>query len=82
MSSPYTPDYGYPERGIVELEQAIKRVCPIDGVSVGRWEDRATWRIDLQGDVTKAQRAAALEVVAEFELQDVYENIGAPRVIR
>lgn len=49
---------------IVELDQAIKAVCPATGVSVGTLSDKTTWRIDFQPEATEPQRAAAQAVVA------------------
>lgn len=49
---------------IEELDQAIKTVCPIDGVSIGNRADRSTWRIDFREEATDDQRAAARAVMA------------------
>lgn len=51
---------------IVELNQALKAVCPIDGVSVGQVADKSTWRIDFKPEATTEQRAAAQGVVDVF----------------
>ena len=50
-----------------ELDIAIKAVCPIHGVSVGRWADRATWRIGFAPEATKEQRDAARAVMDAFD---------------
>ena len=52
---------------IIDLDAAIKAVCPIDGVSVGRANDKATWRIDFKKEATDEQRKAARDVVAAFD---------------
>src|SRR5712671_6084445 len=52
------------------LHEAISAVCPIDGVSVGRRDDKATWRIDFADAATAQQKQAAADVVAQFDLTD------------
>jgi len=49
-----------------QLDQAVKAVCPIDGVSIGRPDDKTTWRIDFRPEATKAQQQAAQTVVDTF----------------
>ncbi len=53
------------------LTSAIKAVCPIEGISVARRDDRSTWRIDFAATATAEQRAAAAAVVAGFDLNAV-----------
>lgn len=48
------------------LHEAVAAVCPIDGVSVGRADDRATWRAAIRDEATDQQRAAAAEVLATW----------------
>jgi hypothetical protein len=48
---------------IVQLDLAIREVAPIHGVSIGRYEDKATWRIDFKDEATDKQKADALKVV-------------------
>lgn len=50
------------------LHAAIAAVCPIDGVSMAKLEDRSTWRIDIRRDATPEQIAAAKSVVSTFDL--------------
>ena len=45
----------------------IKAVCPIDGVSIGTWTDKMTWRIDFTPEATTEERAAAQSVVDAFD---------------
>jgi hypothetical protein len=52
---------------IVALEDAVRAVCPIIGVSVGNWANRATWRVDFQPAATTPQRDAAANVIATFD---------------
>ena len=49
------------------LDLAIRSVCPIDGVSVGTWDDKQTWRIDFKPEATTEERAAAQGVVDAFD---------------
>ena len=51
---------------IVELDQALKAVCPIDGVSIGKSEDKSTWRIDFMPEATDQQKTDASAVMAAF----------------
>ena len=50
------------------LDNQIQTVCPIFGVSIGRTEDKLTWRIDFKPEATPAQRAAAQAVVDSFNV--------------
>jgi hypothetical protein len=49
------------------LDAAIRAVAPIVGVSVGRHEDKATWRVDFAPEATQSQRDAAASVIASFD---------------
>lgn len=49
------------------LNAAVAQVCPIDGVSIGRRDDKATWRIDFRPAANDQQKAAALAVVEAFD---------------
>lgn len=40
---------------------------PIDGVSIGKASDKATWRIDFKLEATPEQRAAAQQVLQDFD---------------
>lgn len=51
------------------LDLAIRAVCPILGVSIGRADDKQTWRIDYDPVATTLQRAAAQAVVDGFDAQ-------------
>lgn len=52
---------------INKLDAAIKAVCPIHGVSIGRKDDKSTWRIDFKDEATTEQRAAAQAVLDAFD---------------
>ena len=51
-----------------KLDAAIKAVCPIHGVSIGRKDDKQTWRIDFKDDATEPQKTAAQAVVDAFNV--------------
>ena len=52
---------------IVTLDRTLRVVCPIHGISIGRWEDKETWRIDYKPEATQAQKDAAAAVIATFD---------------
>ena len=49
------------------LDQQLKLVCPIDGVSIGRWSDKTTWQITFRPEATAAERARAQTVLTAFD---------------
>ncbi|RPJ38010.1 MAG: hypothetical protein EHM35_05485 [Planctomycetaceae bacterium] len=67
-----------------DLHVAIELVCPIYGVSIGRWADKSTWRIDFKPGTTPEQERLAKAIMANFDPKPpkAPEYIGAPRVIR
>ena len=65
-------------KGASLLARPIAAVCPIHGVSVGRWEDRSTWRIDFKDEATPAERMAAFATMNAFD-PDAPENNPAPK---
>lgn len=56
---------------VQNLHEAVSAVCPVDGVSVGRWTDRASWRVDFAPGTTQAQKDAAARVLATFDPSDM-----------
>lgn len=53
------------------LSAEIAAVCPINGVSIGRWDDRATWQVDYKPEATPEQRGAAQTVINTFDVLTV-----------
>ena len=53
---------------LTKLDAAIAAVCPILGVSVGRWNDKASWRINFKPEATVQQRADAQTVLLAFDV--------------
>ena len=64
---------------IVKLDQAITAVCPIDGVSIGRWNDRASWEIQFRPEATDEQKAAAHAVMDTFDPDAPGNNLKAAK---
>ncbi len=50
-----------------QLHAAIAAVCPIDGVKIGRVQDRATWDLDPKPEATPQQIAAARELMQRWQ---------------
>ena len=50
------------------LHDAIQTVCPIDGVSLGKMNDKSTWRIDFKSHATSAERQAAQSALTTFDV--------------
>lgn len=48
---------------IVQLDEALRVVCPIHGVSIGKVDDKSTWRISFKDEATAEQQAAAQGVI-------------------
>ncbi len=50
-----------------KLHDAIAAVCPIEGVRVGRVDDRASWGVVAKPEATPEQLQAALDVLAQYD---------------
>lgn len=69
-----TPD------NILSLDAALRAVCPIDGISIGTWDDRATWRINHDASATSDQVAAAQAALAAYDpLKDSLKPYAAAK---
>lgn len=54
-------------RDIAYLEGLVRQACPeIDGISIGLWADKTTWRIDFRQAATQLQRDAALAALQSY----------------
>jgi hypothetical protein len=51
---------------LANLTEAMSKIAPIIGVSIGRLDDRSTWRIDYHDEATPEQRAAAEAAMASW----------------
>jgi hypothetical protein len=49
------------------LHDTIAAVCPIECISVERWDDRSTWRVTVAPEATAEQRSAAETVMRSFD---------------
>ena len=52
------------------LDAAVKAVCPIAGIAIGRMGEPATVRVDFAAQATRAEKTAALAVVESFDWSD------------
>ena len=57
-----------------EITDAIRQVCPIDGVSFGDISNKATWQVAYSAHATEAQRTAAQNGIAEIDLNALTEQ--------
>ena len=55
------------QQTILRLQMLLDAACPNFGVSIGRWDDRATWRIDLKPEATAQQYEAAQAIMQAFD---------------
>lgn len=51
---------------LFQLHNKIAKIAPINGVSMGEEEDKATWRIDFSEEATDAQKEAAQQIIDDF----------------
>jgi hypothetical protein len=61
----------------IAVDQAVKAVCPVYGISFGDPANNTTWRIDFMDEATDEQRAAAQQVVDNFTWSDADETNAA-----
>ena len=58
------------------LNQQVKQVCPnAQGVSIGRWQDKRTWRVT--GPVAQAEQEAARVIFDAFN-KEAFEASQVP----
>ena len=50
------------------LDARVRAAAPIDGISVGRLNDKSTWRIDFKSEATFPERQAAQAVLTAFNV--------------
>lgn len=50
------------------LLEAVEKLAPITGVSVGKIDDKTTWRIDFAEEATEEEKQAALSALDLFDL--------------
>ena len=54
----------------------IAAVCPIHGDSIGRKDDKNTWRIDYKPEATQAQKDAALAALNGIDIAAAESDIA------
>lgn len=59
------------------LDEMIKRICPVHGISFGNINNRKTWRIDFTEEATDEQKNSAMKAMDEFVWDE--KKIGAHR---
>lgn len=57
----------YPAGASYRLQALLDPICPNDGVSIGRWDDKDTWRLDAKPEAEEQQIEAAKQVMAMFD---------------
>lgn len=55
------------QKAVHVISVAVSAVAPIDGVSIGDFNDRSTWRIDFADNASPAEKAAAADVLATLD---------------
>lgn len=50
------------------LHSTLLTVAPVAGVAIGRLDDRATWRVDFDDAATAEQKAAAADLIAQYDI--------------
>jgi hypothetical protein len=55
---------------------------PIEGVSIGRLDDKSTWRIDFMAEATSQQRADALLLIRDFDPDSVSDPVSEVESLR
>lgn len=58
----------------VAIDQAIKAVCPIHGISFVNVDDKTTWLIDFKDEATNVQKELAQKLINDFVWDDVTQQ--------
>jgi hypothetical protein len=59
------------------LDQAIKKICPIHGISFGNLNDKDTWKIHYEENATPEQKDKAEQIINTFVWNDEMEKAQA-----
>lgn len=59
-----------------KLTNLLSPICPVDGVSIGRKDDKATWRIFFNPSATQQEKDAAQSAMDSYDpaADDAAEN--------
>jgi hypothetical protein len=63
------------------VHEAVKRVCPILNVSIGKPNDKTTWRINLAPEATDKQKRDAADVIESFDVAKVLPTVDPRDVV-
>ena len=63
-------------------DQIVAAGIPIDGVSIGKLNDKSTWRIDFKDEANKAQRVYALQILADFDESQIPDPVSEIDVLK
>lgn len=61
------------------LHKEIAKMADIVGVSVGKWNDKSTWRVHYSGEPTQEQLNAIARIIEQFDVGYVEEPISKIR---
>jgi hypothetical protein len=56
------------------LDQEVKKICPIHGISFPKLNDKSGWRINFEDSATPEQRHAAIKFIEDFVWSDELEK--------
>lgn len=64
------------------VTQEIRKIAPVQGVSLGRLDDKSTWRIDFEANATKKERRDAQAYINSLDLGEVKTKADAQEALR
>ena len=53
----------------MNIEEKIKEVCPIYGISMANATDKTTWRIDFKPEATNKQKKDARDLIDKYTVK-------------
>jgi hypothetical protein len=57
-------------------DQIVAAGIPIDGVSIGKPNNKLTWRIDFKPEATKEQKIQAQQILADFDKSKIPDPVS------
>lgn len=61
-----------------KLHDQISAVCPIEGLSIGSFDEKKTWAVKFDAMATAQQRAAAQAVIDSFDASEAPPSDETP----